>query len=328
MKLKKMKKISLLLTYILVSSLFLQAQDLDDFLFFKEDGSINYNEELSHDLGYTLVHLDSRADDVVWAHIVYKIIDLRDNQNSQLAYPVERDARHKNLFRVIAEAVTKNAKIYYPSESDITPNFDSSNAVETARLSDAFFIETYVGGAQYIDPLFFVDTISNDITINNRIYDRFANRVNKFMIQQVFYFDKHLSQMKSKIIGIAPLMRSEDLEFDDFSFLEEDTLDEEGINLQDLKTTLRESILCWFLYDDIKPILSTQLIFQESNIAQRMTYHEFFTKKMFSAYLIGDNNSVKQLYYNTSKITPEQLLVNIESIQRKLVEIESNLFQK
>ena len=148
------------------------------------------------------------------------------------------------------------------------------------------------------------------------------------MIQQVFYFDKHLSQMKSKIIGIAPLMRSEDLEFDDFSFLEEDTLDEEGINLQDLKTTLRESILCWFLYDDIKPILSTQLIFQESNIAQRMTYHEFFTKKMFSAYLIGDNNSVKQLYYNTSKITPEQLLVNIESIQRKLVEIESNLFQK
>ena len=139
MKLKKMKKISLLLTYILVSSLFLQAQDLDDFLFFKEDGSINYNEELSHDLGYTLVHLDSRADDVVWAHIVYKIIDLRDNQNSQLAYPVERDARHKNLFRVIAEAVTKNAKIYYPSESDITPNFDSSNAVETARLSDAFY---------------------------------------------------------------------------------------------------------------------------------------------------------------------------------------------
>lgn len=321
-------RILLISTIILISGNFIQGQDTDNLFFFKDNGAINYNENISNDLGYTLIHLDNRADDVVWAHIVYKVIDLRDNLNSQLAFPVERDVHYKNLFRVITEAISKNVPVYYPNESDITPNFDISNAVATNKLSDAFYIETNVAGAQYIDPLFEVDTLTNTITVNNRIYDRFAKRVNKFMIQQVFYFDKNLSMMRSKIIGIAPMLRSEDADLPDFSFLEEDNTNDNGLDLQELKNTLRESILAWLLYDDLKPTLSSQLVFQESNIAQRMSYHEFFTKKMFSAYLIGDNNSIKQLYYNTSKLTPEQLLVSLETIQRKLVEIESNLFHR
>ncbi len=321
-------RILLISTIILISGNFIQGQDTDNLFFFKDNGAINYNENISNDLGYTLIHLDNRADDVVWAHIVYKVIDLRDNLNSQLAFPVERDVHYKNLFRVITEAISKNVPVYYPNESDITPNFDISNAVATNKLSDAFYIETNVAGAQYIDPLFEVDTLTNTITVNNRIYDRFAKRVNKFMIQQVFYFDKNLSMMRSKIIGIAPMLRSEDADLPDFSFLEEDSSNENGMDLQDLKSTLRESVLAWLLYDDLKATFSSQLVFQESNIAQRMSYHEFFTKKMFSAYLIGDNNSIKQLYYNTSKLTPEQLMVNLETIQRKLVEIESNLFHR
>ena len=64
---------------VLVSGSFIQGQDVDDLFFFKNNGAINYNDNISNDLGYTLVHLDNRADDVVWAHVVYKIIALRDN---------------------------------------------------------------------------------------------------------------------------------------------------------------------------------------------------------------------------------------------------------
>ena len=88
-----------LLTLVLV-----QAQDRT-FNFFEPNGSINMAKELSEDLSYTLAHIDHRADDVVWAHIVYSIIDLRDNRNMQVAFPTEQDAQYKNLFRLITDAV-------------------------------------------------------------------------------------------------------------------------------------------------------------------------------------------------------------------------------
>jgi len=300
-----------------------QQSDLN---FFGNNGAINHSELLSNDLGYTLTHIDNRADDVVWAHIVYNIIDLRDNINSQLAYPTGQDVNYKNLFRLLSESVVANTPVYYPNESGITPYFGPTNIVPATNLSDVFFIETNVAGAQYIDPLFEVNAETNTLAISNRIYDRFSRRINKFLIQQVFYFDKHLSQLSSKIIGIAPLMTVEEIIAPAFSpFDDEETVD---ADTQELKNTLRESIVCWFLYDDLKSHFSAQPVYQESNIAQRISYHEYFSKKMYSAYMIGDNNLMKRLYSNTGELTTNQITDEIKDIQRKLVEIESGIWAK
>lgn len=292
--------------------------------FFGSSGVINQSEALNNDLGYTLTHIDNRADDVVWAHVVYKIIDLRDNVNSQLAFPTGQVANYKNLFRLLSEAVVANTPVYYPNEAGVTPNFAPSNLVPATNLSDVFFIETNVAGAQYIDPLFEVEEGTNTLTISNRIYDRFSRRINRFMIQQVYYFDKHLSQMSSKIIGIAPLMTVEEIIGTAFSAFDEE--DAGNADTQELKNTLRESIVCWFLYDDLKSHFSVQPVFQESNIAQRVSYHEYFSKKMFSAYLIGDNNLMKRLYSNMGELTTNQITNEIKGIQSKLVEIESGIW--
>lgn len=292
--------------------------------FFHSNGVINQSEDLSNDLGYTLTHLDNRADDVVWAHVVYSIIDLRDNINAQLAFPTGQDANYKNLFRLLSEAVIGGAPVYYPNEAGVTPWFGQANLVPATKLSDVFFIETNVAGAQYIDPLFEQNTGNNTLTISNRIYDRFSKRINKFLIQQVYYFDKHLSQMSSKIIGIAPLMTMEDALAPAFPDFENE--DAGGADTQQLKTTLRDAIVCWFLYDDLKSYFSAQPVFQESNIAQRISYHEYLSKKMFSAYLIGDNSLMKRLYSNTGELTTNQITDEIIDIQRKLVEIESGIW--
>ena len=291
--------------------------------FFESNGVINNSEMLTNDLGYTLTYLDHRADDVVWAHVVYSIIDLRDNSNAQLAFPSGQDVNYKNLFRLIADAVVAKTPVYYPNEADISPYFDTANIVLTTKLSDVFFIETNVAGAQYIDPLFELNATSNTLNISNRIYDRFSRRINKFLIQKVYYFDTHLSKLSSKIIGIAPLMAPEETMSAFPAFGEEDDNDQDT---QLLKTTLRESILCWFLYDDLKSHFSTQMVYQASNIAQRISYHEYFSKKMFSDYLIGDNNLMKRLYSNTEALSTQQLTQEIQNIQQQLIEIEAGIW--
>jgi hypothetical protein len=257
---------------------------------------------------------------------VYSIIDLRDNINAQLAFPTGQDANYKNMFRLLSEAVVKGAPVYYPNEAGITPYFGQDNLVPATKLSDVFFIETNVAGAQYIDPLFERDSVRNTINISNRIYDRFSKRINKFLIQQVYYFDKHLSQMSSKIIGIAPLMTMEDVLAPAFPDFEDENAG--GADTQQLKTTLRDAVVCWFLYDDLKSHFSAQPVFQESNIAQRVSYHEYFSKKMYAAYMIGDNSLMKKLYSNTSELTTNQISEEIKEIQRKLVEIESGVWHQ
>jgi len=141
------------------------------------------------------------------------------------------------------------------------------------------------------------------------------------MIQKVYYFDRHLSRFNTKIIGIAPIVT----EAAPFT-VQNDEEEAGNAGAQELKNTLKESVLCWFLYDELKPHLSNQLIYQVSNAAQRMSYHEYFSKKMFSDYLIGDNNLFKRLYSSTEELTLPQLKAEIKSLSSELVEIESGVW--
>ncbi len=315
-----MKK-SCIIAVALLAQVLTHAQD-NTFNFFESNGSINTTQELFEDMSYTLLHLDHKADDIVWASVVYSIIDLRDNRNLQVAFPNETDGQYQNLFRVIANAVVDRAPVYYANETAIAPNFGAANRVGTANLTDVFFIETNVAGAQYIDPLFDYKEESDSLGISTRIYDRFSQQINKFMIQKVYYFDKHLSRFHSKIIAIAPLISEPII----MQFETDEELEEtDAANIQQLKTLLRESILCWFLYDDLKPHFSNQLVYQESNVAQRVSYHEYFSKKMFSDYLIGDNNLLRKLYSpNSDNITIPQLRTSVKQVANELIDIESD----
>ena len=222
----------------------------------------------------------------------------------------------------MTDAVVAGAPVYYANETGIAPNFTGTNAVAKAKLSDVFFIETNVAGAQYIDPLFTFNEAAGTVTVSNRIYDRFSRQITKFLLQKVYYFDKHLSRFHTKIIGIAPIVSETDIPQPAF-----DDEDEPGsVSAQQLKGALRESILCWFLYDELKPHLAGQLIYQTSNTAQRMSYDEYFTKKMYADYLIGDNNLFRRLYSTTEDVSIPELKASVRKLAVELTEVESGIW--
>lgn len=313
-----MKKAVLIFLTILLTGYFVQAQETINF--FGENGVINDNPELNEDLSYTLTRLNSKAEDVVWAQVIYSIIDLRDKRNAQLAYPIDPDVTYKNIFRVLSDAVVNKTPVYYPNEYGLAPQFNSTNMVPREKLSDVFFIETDVAGAQYIDALFENDAPTGNIKISSRIYDRFSKGINRYLIQKVYYFDKNLSRFNSKLIAIAPLKVEQDVQLNAVQD------DEKGADIQAIKSALKESVLAWFLIDDLKVQFAKQPVYQTDNIAQRVSYLEFFTKKMFGDYLIGDNNLFRKIYSTTQEITPSQMKEEVSQIQEKLVKIESEVW--
>lgn len=321
-----MKKYALIALTLILCSTQLMAQR-NAVNFFEPNGVITNSPLMTSDLSYSLTHLDHRADDVVWARVVYSIIDLRDIRNVQLAFPTGQDVVYRNLFRLISDGVVNKIPVYYPNEAGVSPYFDATNIIPLNKLSDVFFIETNVGGAQYIDPLFELDSVRNTLNLSNRIYNRFSSGVKKFMLQKVYYFDKHLSTIGSKIIGIAPMRSDTESQFGSFDVdFGDEEVTEPGTTA--LKSALSDAILCWFLYDDLKAHFSSQPIYPGSNAAQRVSYHEFFTKKMFADYLVGDNNLMKRLYGNTEEITLSQLKKEISQVENELIEVESDIWAR
>jgi hypothetical protein len=143
------------------------------------------------------------------------------------------------------------------------------------------------------------------------------------MIQRVFYFDKNLSRFNSKIIAIAPL-KVEDSGSGAGESEEEG--EAQGPDIQLVKTALKESVLAWLLLDDLKVQFAKQPVYQIDNIAQRVSYFEFFTKRMFGDYLVGDNNLFRRIYSSTQEITTKQLKDEVNNIREKIVKIESEVW--
>ena len=93
--------------------------------FFDEMGSARIQTEEFSQAHDTIVLVDHRIDDVIWARYVYRIIDMRYKQNYQLYFPTKSDdSDYRNLFKVIADAVVDGLPIYEKNMETIKPDFN------------------------------------------------------------------------------------------------------------------------------------------------------------------------------------------------------------
>jgi gliding motility associated protien GldN len=92
--------------------------------------------------------------------------------------------------------------------------------------------------------------------------------VKKFRIKEDWFFDKQRSMLEVRIIGICPIV---------------DQFDAKG----DFKGT---KPLFWIYFPEARPILARADVFNRFNGAARMTYDDFFWKRMFSSYIYKVDN--------------------------------------
>ena len=94
------KKLSII-ACMLLGVVYAQAQH-KVISFFDEVGSARIQTEEFSAVHDTIVMVDHRIDDVIWARYVYRIIDMRYKQNYQLYFPTRADdPDYRSLFCVI-----------------------------------------------------------------------------------------------------------------------------------------------------------------------------------------------------------------------------------
>ena len=279
--------VPMLLLMLLTVSFSGKAQ-LNPVSFFDNKGVVRIQTTELDALADTIAVIYHRADDIVWSRAVYKVIDMRDKQNYQLYFPTRPNDKYRSLFRVILEAIcddTKGVNVYRKNVREIEPSFVDSEKLDGNDLSNVFMFNT-----EQEDNLIQIDPITQSRKIEEYRYMEYTKNQLKFLVLEVYFFNKHTSRMHSKIMAIAPLYPLHPYRT--------------ATSNQSMQY-FQESILCWILFDELRPFLATQMVIPKGNDTQRLTYDDFFTQDLFASYLLGDSNMYNRMLLDYGAIIPD-----------------------
>lgn len=292
--------------------------------FFDEMGNINLNTQESSESYSGTMTITHRVDDIAWARVVYRVIDMRFKQNYQLYTPVSPDdPQYSSLFKTMLTAIQDGMPVYEKSINigEIKPLFNADpmskeliptilNTDRTGELGDGD-----IATSEYM--LLNYDSISGEMKFNGYSYKNFVRNQLKYIIQEVIFFDRHYSRLFKKITAIAPLNA------DNTTFYE-------GMPVME---ALYGQILFWVPFDAFRPYLAKQYMTPKRNDNQRMTYDEFFEQRKYSSYIIGTNNVYNRMIPElvASDLEGDELRAAIkkeqERIENELLNVEQDLWE-
>ncbi len=298
---KKYWIVSLTIFLFFISNL-VNAQ-LNQVPFFDSKGAVRIQTTELDELADTIAVVNHRADDVVWWHIVYRVIDMRDKQNYQLYFPVRANDEYQSLYHLMLNAICNGVNFYKKDPRELKPSF--KEPLEGAELERAFAFDENAD-----NDLIQVDSVTQQRTIENTQYVAYVKNQLKFLTQEIIFFDKHTSRMYSKIIAIAPLY----------------ALHPDNIDSKESMQYFRGSILGWFAFDELRPELAKQYVIANGNGAERLTYDDFFSEKLYSSYLLGDSNMYNRMLLEYV-VDPVKIRKEQNRIETDIMNVEQDLWE-
>jgi len=241
---------------------------------------------------------DVREADVMWAKIIWRMVDLREKQNLSLYYPLENIANRKSLVKCLFDGIKDEGLTAYNVDDDY------NEFKNTISLDD---ISLNLGKEKkktkvYNDSLGYEveKVIETDIQLD---------QVKKILIKEKWFFDKQHSSMQIRIIGICPIRFY--AKTDDAGNPTEDMVNKKTF---------------WIYYPEARALLARHEIYNRFNDSQHISFDDFLMQRRFSSYIFQESNA-----YNNRPISSYMLGINslyeAERIKQYLFEFEHDLWE-
>lgn len=228
------------------------------------------------------------SEDVVWRRDIYREINLEEDANAGLYYPIEPVGSQMNLFTYIFKLMMRGDIKAYEYRLDGNEVFTDS-----ARIKPLAFLDNYH---------IYYERDGGRVRLDNS--DIPSREVKAFYIKESTYYNQSSATFHTKVLALCPIMSRED----DF-----------GDGAQNYP-------LFWVRYDDLAPYLSKQIIMTSNlNNAATMSMDDYFTRNMYKGKIYKTTNmlgkTLSQYCPTDSAMAKEQ-----KRIEDELAAFEKNIW--
>ena len=225
---------------------------------------------------------DEMPEDVVWRRDIYRELDLNDDANAGLYYPVQPQGKQLNLFTYIFKLAQNGyLPIYeYSVANDGNDDFSDAAKVKLKTVLDNYHI--------------FYEEKDGKLKIDNS--DIPSAEVLKYFLKESAYYDQSNATFHIKPLALCPVMVRED----------------------DFGGESAQYPLFWIKYSDLEPFLSRQTVMTSNvNNAAVMSMDDYFTLNKYKGKIYKTNNmlgkSLAQIAGgDTAKLSQEQQRIEAE----------------
>ena len=219
-----------------------------------------------------------RQADVMYYYTIWRTIDLREKVNHPLYFPTEVRGTWRSLGQTIFDAIdfnnTERTEDVLTLYSDEMCTFPYSREELPGMLAQTFTTTDY-------------DIETGEEIGTKEIVQQFeAKEIISYNVKEVWYFDKQYSTFRVQILELEPIIEYERPNNNSNIFD-----DEQGQDDEDVKANMTKKRLGYIYYNELRPFLAKQEVFNVKNNAARVSFDDLITwKRDFSSLIYKESN--------------------------------------
>ena len=129
--------------------------------------------------------------------------------------------------------------------------------------------------------------------------------ITAYRIKGMWYFDKRQGEMKYRLLGLMPVGKN--------------LKDDDGKNNTDL---------FWIWYPSLRKILHQEMVFNEKNNANRISFDQLLISRRFSSYIYKEDNLYGDRPISSYKDKGLQSILESQRIKKEIIDFEQDMWNR